>query len=198
MLPWYPGYTVSDSGEVIGRRGREISPQIAPNGGVRFGVIDHEGKFRLVRANRIVCWYFNGPYPDDGNEYQARHIDGDLGNNYYRNLEWRLSLREKPHGRPEVAITKGDLPRAYLGQVPGLSDIWAFRKHVFDREKLGRLMRERGLTGRQLSAASGVSTPSISEWLSGMKVPSARSILAVAAALDADVGDFLAFAPSES
>jgi DNA-binding Xre family transcriptional regulator len=195
MLPWYPGYVVSDSGDIIGRRGREISPQVSPNGSVRYGVLDADGKFRLVRAGRMVCWYFNGPYPDDGAEYKAWHKDGDPGNNNYRNLEWRLSLRKQPR---EIAITKGDLPMAYLGQIPGMTDIWAFRRQVFDPQKLDRLMRERGVTGKQLSDSSGISTPSISEWLNGLKVPSARSILAVAVALDADVGDFLAFAHSET
>jgi hypothetical protein len=188
MIPWYPGYFISDSGEVTGRRGHAISPQVAPNGGVRFGVIDAEGKFRLIRASRMVCWFFNGPYPDDGNEYQVWHKDNDPGNNSYRNLEWRLPRQRQSW--TEVTISVSDLPMAYLGQIR-VPDIRGFRTHVFDPEKLGQLMRERGMTGRQLSAISGASTPSISEWLNGRKVPSARNILAIAVALDADVGDFL-------
>lgn len=191
MLPLYPRYFIGDNGEMLGRRGRPIAPQLAPNGGVRYAVLDNDGKFKLVRASRMVCWYFNGPYPDDGYEYQAWHIDDDLGNNNYRNLEWRLPLKYQAVENPEITISASDLPAAYLGQVPGLKGIWAFRRHVFDPEKLAKIMRLRVVNGRDLAAISGISTPSISEWLTGRKVPGAKNILALAVALNVDVGDFL-------
>jgi hypothetical protein len=196
MVPWYPGYFISDSGEMLGRRGRPISPQIAFNGGIRYGVLDGEGKVKLVRASRMVCWFFNGPYPNDGSVYQAWHKDSDLSNNNYRNLEWRRPPQRQE--RREVTISASELSAAYLGQIPGMSGIWAFRRHVFDRDKLGKIMRERGISGSKLSAISGASPPSISEWLTGKKVPGPKNILVLAVALDADVSDFLTFASSGS
>lgn len=191
MTPLYPGYFIGDDGEMMGRRGDVLSPQIAPNGGVRYGVLDAEGNFRLIRASRMVCWYFNGPPPDDKFDYQVWHIDEDLGNNHYRNLEWRLPLKYQARERLEVAISARELGAAYLGQVPGLTDIWAFRRHIFDPEKLRKQMRKCGLNGVRLSLASGISPTSISEWLTGKKVPGSRNILVLALALDADVNDFL-------
>lgn len=191
MVPLYPGYFIGDNGEMTGRRGHIISPQIAPNGGVRYGILDADGNFRLVRAARMVCWYFNGQPPNDGYAYQAWHKDENLGNNHYRNLEWRRPRKKQTVEKQEVAISKGDLPRAYLGQIPGMTDIWAFRKHVFDPDKLRTLMRKSGKNGTRLSLASGISPSSISEWLSGKKVPGPRKILVLAIALDADVSDFL-------
>lgn len=191
MVPLYPGYFIGDNGEMIGRRGHVISPQLTDNGSVRYAVLDLDGKIKFVRASRVVCWHFNGPPPDDEYDYQVWHKDENVSNNHYRNLEWRKPLKYQEKEKPEVIIPASGLAAAYLGQVPGLVGIWAFRKQVFDPEKMRNLMKKRGIIGLHLSASSGISQPSISEWLTGRKVPGAKNILVLAVALDADVSDFL-------
>src|SRR5215469_15309362 len=52
---------------------------------------------KLVRVNRIVCWHFNGPYPDDGVRYEAAHLDCDPSNNHWWNLEWQTHAENSNH-----------------------------------------------------------------------------------------------------
>jgi hypothetical protein len=105
MLPWFPGYFISDDGRAIGRSGLELSLNTGHKGYLIVNAKRLNGLRTTLRVNRIVCWHFNGPYPDDGIKYQAAHLDNDKTNNNYWNLEWQTPA-ENYHGggfTPETA-----------------------------------------------------------------------------------------------
>ena len=93
MLPWFPKYWISDSGRVIGQRHWELTLFVNEYGYLTFKPRYADGRKKTVRVNRAVCWYFNGPYPDDGEEYDAAHLDHIRTNNYWWNLEWQTAKR---------------------------------------------------------------------------------------------------------
>lgn len=115
MTPWYPGYHVSDDGRISGRRGEELSPQVNERGHIRVAVVDLQGKNKLIRVARIVCWHYNGAYPSDGIKYQAVHIDHNRANNNYWNLEWQrpevVAANRKNTWTPEEAEKRSRVER---------------------------------------------------------------------------------------
>jgi len=96
MLPWSPGYFISNDGRMRGPRGFELSIQYSDKGFRRVKV-NVDGFRRYVRIGRVVCWYHNGPPPDSKTPFDAAHIDGNIENDHAGNLEWR------PHNGWEAA-----------------------------------------------------------------------------------------------
>jgi hypothetical protein len=116
MLPWYPRYYVSHAGQVFGRRRELLAVYVDKDGHPNTHIRDADKRDKHVRISRIVCWHFNGPFPDDGLKYDAFHKDGNKMNNNFHNLEWRFSrmnnqgngnsrkgrgIRLKPHQLPQ-------------------------------------------------------------------------------------------------
>ena len=103
IIPWYPRYFISDNGHVLGRRGSELSIQYDDDGYQVVSVLHPEAsgratrRLKMLRINRVVCWYFNGPFPDDGQEYHAAHLDCVRDNNWWWNLEWQTAMVNNSH-----------------------------------------------------------------------------------------------------
>lgn len=122
----FPGYRVSDSGQVVGpgRHGREVElkPNIrnAPYQSVR---LYREGKKYWKLIHRLVLESFVLPAPEN---MQADHIDGDPTNNSLSNLEWVT---------PSINSARRS---ARLGGNPNGRRQACLRGHLNDRDKYGR------------------------------------------------------------
>jgi DNA-binding transcriptional regulator YiaG len=195
MLPWYQGYYVSDDGRIVGRRGEELSPQVNERGHIRVAVLDPNGRHKMIRVARIVCWHFNGPFPADGIRYQAVHIDHNRANNNYWNLEWQ---------KPEVVAANRRItwtqPEAEVRSMLGLytrnaSEVRANGQNnhnkIFSPDKLRTIQEMSGLGVRELANATGVSAKTVSDWMNGVKVPRPRNLQALTDALGIELADVL-------
>ena len=79
---------VSYSGNLLAYnyKGKTSYPkkEVHPNG--RMYVKNAIGATVFIDEAVITCWC--KPCPNDGKKYVVNHIDGNLSNNYYKNLEW--------------------------------------------------------------------------------------------------------------
>jgi hypothetical protein len=83
--PRYPRYWAGEDGTIIGPRGRKLVPTPNKDGYLQIGVWVG-GKSKSIRVNVLICETFHGPRLPG---MDAAHIDGDRGNNYANNLEWK-------------------------------------------------------------------------------------------------------------
>jgi DNA-binding XRE family transcriptional regulator len=129
-------------------------------------------------VSRLVCWYFNGPYPDDGNTYQAAHLDCDPGNNNWWNLEWQTPIENMAH-----PITKA--------RVSGRKESWIRRREMFSPEKLIAFRKANDLSRKELGNLIGVDPTAVGQWELGHQVPYAKNIQRLADVLGIEVVDLL-------
>ena len=77
-----------------GNKLKTYNPKIkVDNNGLRYIV---NGKIGTVYIQDLVADCFCAPKPDDGNYYVLVHKDGNLQNDHYKNLEWRLATSAYP------------------------------------------------------------------------------------------------------
>lgn len=77
-----------------GNKLKTYNPKIkVDNNGLRYIV---NGKIGTVYIQDLVADCFCAPKPDDGNYYVLVHKDGNLQNDHYKNLEWRLATTVYP------------------------------------------------------------------------------------------------------
>jgi DNA-binding XRE family transcriptional regulator len=79
----FSGYFVNVNGDVRGRSGRVMKPQLNKKNGYLWVKI-HPGH-RVIYVHYLVCSTFHGPRPEG---YECRHKDGNRGNNTAANLAW--------------------------------------------------------------------------------------------------------------
>ena len=92
----------------------DYNPKIkVDNNGLRYIV---NGKIGTVYIQDLVADCFCAPKPDDGNYYVLVHKDGNLQNDHYKNLEWRLATTVYP---TTTATTAGKVKLT-----DGLEDGW--------------------------------------------------------------------------
>ena len=109
IIPGFPSYEVSESGEVR----RSEATRTHPAGHVlrpkrtRFGYLSHtlwcDGKHREIFVHRLVAFAFRGPQPTPWHE--VAHGDGNKTNNHWRNLRWATKSENCQEKR-----TLGELP----------------------------------------------------------------------------------------
>ena len=89
----WPGYFISDQGNVQGSRGRLLKPCLSRTrpGGVSYlkVTLKVNGKQITPRIHELVLWHFVGPKP---NGLEARHRNGNNLDNRLENLCWGTSL----------------------------------------------------------------------------------------------------------
>ena len=77
-----------------GNKLKTYNPKIkVDNIGLRYIV---NGKIGTVYIQDLVADCFCAPKPNDGNYYVLVHKDGNLQNDHYKNLEWRLATSAYP------------------------------------------------------------------------------------------------------
>jgi len=181
MLPWYSGYWVSDDGRIWSDyNGRELKPKI-DHGYYRMSLMNVYGppRQRFVLVNRVVCWHFNGPYPDDGEDYQAAHLDCDKNNNNWWNLEWQTPAENSNH-----PVTRARNSAAQLAH-------FARRRRMFNSEWLAAYRAEHGLTRTELAELTGFGASTLHYWETGRRAPYRANLHKLAEALGVPVETLL-------
>jgi hypothetical protein len=111
----FPGYKVSDSGEIISVRQTStvtLKQQVKTHGYL-YVTLYRNGKRYFRRVHRLVAEAF---IPNPLNLPEVNHIDEDKTNNRVANLEWCTSYDNKVYGsrRDRVArkVSDPNIPRA--------------------------------------------------------------------------------------
>lgn len=126
-IPGFPGYEISDHGQVrsywrrssrgYGKGGmfvREIIPQINlkqsldKDGYLRVSIRTPDGKGNILRIHRVVLQVFEGPCLP---KHEACHNDGNRTNNIITNLRWDSRFNNHcdryKHGTAPIGINNG-------------------------------------------------------------------------------------------
>lgn len=103
-VPGFPGYKVSDDGQVIGSSGRLLKG--TPNiwGYPAVAAKPAHGPRSVMGIHILVCLAFHGPKPSP--QHQVAHWDGDKTNNRPENLRWAT-----PAENAADAVRHGTLAR---------------------------------------------------------------------------------------
>ena len=130
-IDWAPKYSVSNTGQVIGKRGKPLKPHINHAGYERVIIhVDGVQKCRFVHC--LIAEAFLGPKPDG---LVCRHLDGNSRNNFISNLEYstvEVNLADRwEHGTMPAGVHhyKTKLTNRKLRIIHGLSKLgYAQRK----------------------------------------------------------------------
>lgn len=98
------GYTATENGEVIGKRGRVLKLAELANGYLFFSQNRGTRDANPTLVHRFVWEYFNGPIPS---HLQIDHIDGDKANNRLDNLQL-LTPKENTRKSRKCKLTEDD------------------------------------------------------------------------------------------
>lgn len=113
-VPGFPGYTVSNVGEVIGRYCRRLNPAVTRDGYHRVTFRDGDRQVKLL-VHRIVLMTFVGPAPEGSS---ACHNNGIRTDNRVENLRWDTTKNncadigkhgKRPPGAPRPRRLSNDL-----------------------------------------------------------------------------------------
>ena len=80
-------WEVSNWGNVRNKSGK-VMPYYSDNRGqgyLKFKLYDVDGVRRMIKVHRLVALYF---LPESSCHNEVNHIDGNVKNNSYTNLEW--------------------------------------------------------------------------------------------------------------
>ncbi len=111
----FPGYKISDSGEVMSLKGKtpKVLKSYSKTHGYLYTALSLQGKKHYLRIHRLVAEAF---IPNPLNLPEVNHLDEDKTNNRVDNLEWCTPHDNKLHGsrRERVArkVSDPNIPRA--------------------------------------------------------------------------------------
>lgn len=96
-IPGFPGYRVSNTGDVQSCRWsldapwRSMSPSVTKSGHLKL-ILSKEGNSVTITVHTLVLNAFVGPRPDG---MECRHLDGNPANNRLENLRWGTSVENQ-------------------------------------------------------------------------------------------------------
>ena len=103
-IPGFPGYFISEDGEVIGKYGRPKKPQKTSNLCLMVNA-QVDGKAKKINIPEAVLTVFGGPREG----YAVLHLDGDQNNNHISNLQWTTIIERTAYDRRvEEIFTRPD------------------------------------------------------------------------------------------
>lgn len=144
-VPGFPGYAVSDQGQVRGRTGGVLKPHSDATGRQR---VDLGGKRhrRAARVHTLVLEAFQGPRPEG---HEASHLNGDASDNRAANLAWESHAdnvaRKRDHGT-HVQGERSPLARLTEAQVREI------RRRCASGETQRTVAEDHGVTQTNVSA----------------------------------------------
>ncbi len=89
----FPGYFVSNHGEIIGKKGTLLKPSLSYRGYHRANIYNADGLFQTL-VHRVVAKAF---IDNPENKKEVNHKDCNKLNNVASNLEWATSAENKKH-----------------------------------------------------------------------------------------------------
>ena len=103
-IPAHPGYFVNPEGEVLGKYGRVLKPQLGTNGYLL--VYPRVGGQSTTRSvHRLMALTF---IPNPENKRDVNHKNGDKLDNHIDNLEWVTHAENAVHGFANGLLHRGE------------------------------------------------------------------------------------------
>jgi hypothetical protein len=103
IIEEFPNYEVSEYGDVRNiKRGSLVTPHYLGDGYPSLQLYKN-GKRWFRRVPRLVAIAF---VPNPDNKPQVNHIDGDITNSHYSNLEWTTGEENLEHARINKLLSK--------------------------------------------------------------------------------------------
>lgn len=82
-------YKINECGDIYSEYTKNLMhPKTDKNGYLSIGLRTTYGKAKMFRVATLVLITFVGDYPTSMKDPTVNHIDGDITNNHYTNLEW--------------------------------------------------------------------------------------------------------------
>ena len=82
-------YEINEYGDIYSRYTKNLMhPKTDKNGYLSIGLRTTYGKAKMFRVATLVLVTFVGDYPASMKDPTVNHIDGNITNNHYTNLEW--------------------------------------------------------------------------------------------------------------
>lgn len=142
--PKDPRYEVTSDGQVIGLKGRPLTPRLNGEGYGRVSIQVEPGVYRDEYIHRIVCETYHGESPFEGAEVD--HKNKRRGDNRAANLRWVTVTENRSHRE----IAKGeDHPFSKLSK----SDVLRFRRERAAGKSFYQMSRETGFNRRTIADA---------------------------------------------
>lgn len=137
-LPRFPGYLISDQGQVVSLRSCRILKS-ASTATVAYSSLvlkNTEGKFKTVYIHTLLAEVLYGPRPSS--HHDCCHNDGNRANNSYKNLRWDTKSANNLDKREHGTMMRGENhPFAVLSNKVVL-EMKSLRKHGTSYKKIAK------------------------------------------------------------
>jgi hypothetical protein len=157
QIPGHSHYFATAEGKIISTRryprGKVLDGYVNEDGYLTVTVTADDGVKRKTLVHRLIASAFLGSCPDG--EHLVRHLDGDKSNNYSVNLAWGTELS---NFHDAVGHGTRKLSPSGNGRVLGQATVLQVLRCI-----------EAGLTGVEVSRATGVSKAQVSRIKNGRR-----------------------------
>lgn len=100
-------YSISEYGDIYSEYHKKIlKPKKDKDGYLTIALVTNDGSRRFFRIATLVTIAFIGDYPKDMKDPTVNHIDGNILNNHYTNLEW---MERATNSKLRFHSSKGEL-----------------------------------------------------------------------------------------
>lgn len=115
-IPGFPEYDAGDTGVIRKHNGHGYytlpftwESKTTKGTYLATSVKEADGKACIKLVHQLTCLAFHGEPPNDGENYDANHIDGDKHNNHKDNLEWLTHAENMVHAM-QLGLRNDNIP----------------------------------------------------------------------------------------
>lgn len=102
-IPGFPGYFVTELGDVLSYRGLKMSPYTTKVGYQSIKLKSPDGSFKVRQVHRLMMLAYKPQ--SEASKLWVNHKDGDKLNNKLSNLEWTTPSQNHNHARDVLKRT---------------------------------------------------------------------------------------------
>jgi len=105
-IPGYPGYRATDTGLILSKAGRPMSPRFTRGYGYPYLALVVNGRKKSKPVHCLVAYAFHGPRPSL--RHEVAHGDGNNKNSRPDNLRWATHAENGADAHAHAAMAHGE------------------------------------------------------------------------------------------